>query len=180
MESGDSLTVSYSQRFENLEAPFYVRPGFVIVPGEYDWGTTSVNFAAHIGRPISGRLTVSDGGFWGGERTTYSGSVTYRVNPHLFLGGSVAHNRVRLPEGGFETTTLSTRVNVNINTNLFTRALIQYNSDTDQITTNLRLNLIHRPGSDLYIVYDERDDIEDGFDAIVRTLIVKVDYLFAF
>jgi len=85
-----------------------------------------------------------------------------------------------LQGGAFQTTTVSSRVNVNINTNLFTRALIRYNSDTDQIMTNLRLNLIHRPGSDLYIVYDERDDVEADLDAIVRTLIVKVDYLLSF
>jgi hypothetical protein len=32
----------------------------------------------------------------------------------------------------------------------------------------------------LHIVYDERDDVEADLDAIVRTLIVKVDYLLSF
>ena len=35
------------------------------------------------------------------------------------------------------------------------RTLTQYNSSTQQWSTSARFNCIYRPGSDLYIVYDE-------------------------
>jgi hypothetical protein len=45
----------------------------------------------------------------------------------------------------------------------------------------MRLNFIHRPGSDLFIVYNERREVE-GLEAGIldRTLAVKFTYLFGF
>ena len=37
-------------------------------------------------------------------------------------------------------------------------ACFQYNADTDQISSNIRFNIIHRPLSDLFLVYDDRRD----------------------
>ena len=66
------------------------------------------------------------------------------------------------------------------------RTLTQRNSLTDQWSTAVRFNYIYRPGSDIYIVYDElrRDDYQDGrYNEFAsfreRQLIVKVTYLFS-
>ena len=41
---------------------------------------------------------------------------------------------------------------------MFLNALIQYNSDLRQVSSNIRFNLIHRPLSDIFIVYNEQRD----------------------
>jgi hypothetical protein len=64
--------------------------------------------------------------------------------------------------------------------------LTQYNSLSDQLSTSARLRYIFRPGSDIYVVYDEvRRDTELLVDPFVdeyrdRQLIVKMTYLFSF
>ncbi|MEK7799285.1 MAG: hypothetical protein AAB297_05610, partial [Acidobacteriota bacterium] len=59
--------------------------------------------------------------------------------------------------------------------------VVQYNSDLDDFSTNLRFNFKYRPGSDLYVVYNERRDTEGRpADVVDRALTVKWTYLFAF
>jgi hypothetical protein len=63
-------------------------------------------------------------------------------------------------------------------TRLTTNALIQYNSLNRDFSANLRLNFIHRPGSDLFIVLTERRGVDDAlWDLSDRGLVAKVTYL---
>lgn len=43
----------------------------------------------------------------------------------------------------------------------------------------MRLDIIHRPLSDIYLVYNERHDIERG-GMLSRAIIAKMTYLLAF
>ena len=54
------------------------------------------------------------------------------------------------------------RVNYNFNTKMFLNALLQYNTDSRQWSSNLRFNVIHRPLSDFFLVYNERRDRAHG------------------
>jgi hypothetical protein len=48
-------------------------------------------------------------------------------------------------------------------TKLYFGAYVQYNAATDQVVTNLRMNFVHAPLSDLFIVYNERREMTGGF-----------------
>jgi hypothetical protein len=61
---------------------------------------------------------------------------------------------------------------------MFVNALVQYNTDTRQVSSNLRFNIIHRPLSDFFLVYNERHD--DRIDQTDRAIIAKMTYLLAF
>ena len=41
-------------------------------------------------------------------------------------------------------------------------AFLQYNSTTDEFSVNTRFNIIYRPLSDLFVVYNERRDTLTG------------------
>ena len=75
----------------------------------------------------------------------------------------------------------SLRVDYAFSPTLSLRTLTQYNSSRDQWSTSARFRYIYRPGSDLYIVYDEaRRDI-NGIPVAQefrdRRLIIKATYL---
>ena len=58
-------------------------------------------------------------------------------------------------------------------------SLVQWNGDTDEVNMNIRLNFIHKPGSDLFVVYSERRLVEGLETGIMdRTVAVKFTYLF--
>jgi hypothetical protein len=62
---------------------------------------------------------------------------------------------------------------------MFLDALIQYNSMTGLVSSNIRFNLIHRPLSDLFIVYNDNHDRRTG-DLVGRVLSIKFTQLFDF
>jgi hypothetical protein len=65
---------------------------------------------------------------------------------------------------------------------MFVSALVQVNSGTDTVSTNVRLRWEYQPGSELFVVYnDERDMRAAGFPGLqTRAFIVKVNRLFRF
>ena len=62
------------------------------------------------------------------------------------------------------------------------RSLTQYNSLTHEFTNSIRFNFIYRPGSDLYIVYNDLQQTglpTDVFTPTDRQIVVKMNYLLA-
>ena len=62
------------------------------------------------------------------------------------------------------------------------RSLTQYNSLTGDVTNSVRFNFIYRPGSDLYIVYNDLQQTGLPSGTLVpsdRQLVVKLNYLLA-
>jgi hypothetical protein len=88
-------------------------------------------------------------------------------------------NDIDVSTGGFVSKLVSGRVNYNFNTRMFINALLQYNTDSRQWSSNLRFNIIHRPLSDFFLVYNERRDERTG-DLLDRAVIAKMTYLMAF
>ena len=70
-------------------------------------------------------------------------------------------------------------MNYSFSTKVFVNALLQFNTDSHQLSSNLRFNIIHRPLSDFFVVYNEQRDERSG-DLINRALIAKMTYLVAF
>ena len=88
-------------------------------------------------------------------------------------------NDIDLPAGSYVSKLVTSRLNYNFNTRMFVNALLQYNTDTRQWSSNVRFNFIHRPLSDFFLVYNERR-LEGSGDLIDRAIIAKMTYLVAF
>ncbi len=61
-------------------------------------------------------------------------------------------------------------------------ALLQYNGQTAQFSSNIRLALLNRSGTGLFVVYNDRRDITDytPFETLGRSFIVKYTRLIDF
>jgi hypothetical protein len=91
------------------------------------------------------------------------------------------HNNIDLEEGKFKNHVLRTRIIYNFTTRLALMGLIQWNSDTGEVSTNIRLDFIHTLGSNLYVVYNERRIVEEsGKGVLDRSIAIKFTYLFNF
>jgi hypothetical protein len=60
----------------------------------------------------------------------------------------------------------------------FLHGFFQYNSSTRQVSSNVRLNLIHRPLSDLFVVYNDLRDSSGR--SLQRAVILKLTNLLDF
>jgi hypothetical protein len=147
----------------------------VTVPvGSYSFNEWFVVGNTDRSRRLSSNARFATGSFYTGYKHTYVLGGTWRVNYRLNTAFSYTKNNVDLPQGSFDTNLLSTRVNYSFSTRMFLNALVQYNSDTRQWTSNVRFNVIHRPLSDFFIVYNERRDTNSLID---RAVIAKITYM---
>ena len=178
-ESGHEASVSYTDSYEFLEAPFQLRPDVAIAPGAYDFSTVDLSFNTFSRSHRRFSASYSTGGFWDGDRDAVTVGGAYRVNKHLDVSGDYQVNWVRLPEATFTTQLVATRVQVAFTTEVILMSLFQYNHDTRQLSSNVRFNWIPKPGSDFFIVYNELDEVLGGFGMRNRSLSVKFNYLFA-
>jgi hypothetical protein len=64
-------------------------------------------------------------------------------------------------------------------TKLFLNAFLQYNTDSQQFSSNIRFNFIHRPLSNFFIVYTDRRDTLSR-QMLDRALAIKFTRLFNF
>ncbi len=168
--------VSRTETFERLQTPFAIRSDVSIAGGDYRFSEWSALFSLDTSRPWSVNLRHDRGDFFNGEKTTYQLGAVFRRRPHFYTEVSYQRNEVSLPAGDFELDLVGLRLHYGFNISLFFDGLIQYNTDTRTINSNLRLNLIHRPLSNLYLVYN---DNRNSWDRSIqdRSLALKLTYL---
>jgi hypothetical protein len=148
-------------------------------PGRYSFNENFILANTNSAAPFSMNLRYGNGEFYDGYRRNYLFGGTFRLNQHLNLSLSDSINDIDLPSGSFVTHLITGRVNFYFSTKVFVNALVQYNTDTNQWSSNVRLDIIHRPLSDIYLVYNERHDSRSGA-MLSRAIIAKVTYLLAF
>jgi hypothetical protein len=152
----------------------------VVPPGDYEDWTFSVRLNTSQARPVSAGLDGGGGEFWNGHHWFVGGELAFD-SPHIGLELGYEHNDVDVPGGAFQTDLVRGRIKLAANTRLFGNALLQYNSQSGAFSANLRINWIHRPGSDLFIVFNERRDIVGStWNPESRAFIVKLTYLIWF
>jgi hypothetical protein len=150
-----------------------------VEPGRYDFNEYFIFWNTNAAARVSVNTRYAIGPFYDGYRRAYTVSPSLRLNENFNASVGLQINDIAAPTGGFVSKLLTTRVNYNFNTKMFFNALVQYNSDTRQWTSNLRFNIIHRPLSDFFLVYNDRRDERTG-TLLSRAVIAKLTYLMAF
>ena len=182
-ERGGMIEVQWNPRFERILTPFKVRPDQSFAPGSYSWNEFAVEVETNHSRKVSGSAIVTMGGFWNGTQQTTKAGVVVRPSYHLTFDLALQRNDISLPVPmrDFVTNLLSSRVGYAFNTRTFLDTLLQYNTDLKQFSANVRFDIIHRPLSDLFVVYNEQQltnqptPINAG-----RGLILKYTHMLAF
>ena len=186
-----TVDFTVTDTFDRLLEPFAIRrtrpaadgtvarEAVTLARGDYRYLDYDVSFSTDPSRKISGSGSLNWGEFWDGRRTSAGGSLAWKPNFHMNIDIGYEHNRVHLPQAEFTTDLLATRFTYAFTSRAFLNAFVQYNVDTHQVSSNIRFHLIHRPLSDLYIVYNDLRDTQ-GTGLVERALIVKFTNLFDF
>ncbi|MGH9311118.1 MAG: DUF5916 domain-containing protein [Vicinamibacterales bacterium] len=180
MQSSDSWSIGYSRDFEFLAKPFEIVPGTFVPGGAYHSPTIRGAYTLGTQRKISGEISAAHGTFYGGDRTDLGYRGRAELSPRLSLEPGISLNWVDLPTGRFTATLLTTRATLTFTPRMLTAALVQYNSTSNSLTTNVRFRWEYLPGSELFVVYsDGRDTLQRGFPGLVnRGFTVKLTRLF--
>ena len=182
-QSADRFSINYTNLYEFLPAPFRIAPGVILPVGGYDFGNVEVAYSMGTQRSKAINLSLERGTFYNGHRTILGfNRGRYQFGYQFFLEPSYSINRVNLVQGDFTTHLAGTRVTYTMTPQMFTSALVQYNSGSNAVSVNARLRWEYQPGSELFVVYNEsRDTRATAFpDLTNRAFIVKVNRLFRF
>ena len=179
---------------EGLDAPFQIRDegdlpdggrGPIIIPaGTYD--NQELLFTANTNRsaPLSVSAGVTFGGFYSGTRSSPYGSISYRFRDRLTTSVSMNYFDVELDEGSFTTSLVRLTGSYSFTPRIYLQANLQYNDDSKNLGSNIRLSWLDTAGTGLFIVYNDTEFLGDidplGFRSgpRQRQLVIKYTKLF--
>ena len=181
-QTSDAIHVGGITTYEFLPRPLRI-VGLTVPSGGYDYGTSWVGVTLGRQRRMSGTVFLERGTFYGGHRTTLNvNQGRWNPTPQVAIEPTYQGNWVDLPVGTSTTHLAGTRTTFTVTPTMFTSALVQYNTGARSVSANVRFRWEYRPGSELFVVYNEqRDTGAVQFPELMnRALIVKVNRLVRF
>jgi hypothetical protein len=176
--------VDYSR--DNPTQPFVVfnRDGrrVVIPPGEYSWAQNAFEYLHNPSAVVSGTIRYRIGNYYNGDYTSIELTSDYRIGSRFIASAGITRQDVELPYGDFVTTLVPVRASYSFTTLASLQALVQYNSQTALFSSNVRLALLNRSGTGLFLVYNDRRDTlsSTAIETLGRSFIVKYTRLIDF
>ena len=182
-QNADRFSLEYGGFYEFLPAPFRIASDVTLPVGRYDFHNVRLGFNRAQLHRVSGNLSAEYGTFYDGHKTTLGvGSGRVNLGTRFSVEPTYSINRVDLVQGSFTTHLAGSRATWTATPLMFTSALVQYNSGSRALSANVRLRWEYRPGSELFVVYnEERDTLARRFpDLANRAFIIKVNRLLRF
>jgi hypothetical protein len=174
------INVIYQETLDVLDLPFRIRPDVTIPVGSYNMKEWIFTVNTSPGRRLYQRLTVSPVEFYGGTRMNIAAAAGVRASSRLSSEVQYNRNDVKMPWGNFLVNLSTLRVDYTFSPRMTIRSLTQYNTSSHEVSNNIRFNFIYRPGSDIYVVYNDLSQTglpADIFGRKDRQLVVKATYL---
>lgn len=179
--SGDNISVFANVAETVVDEAFDLSDEVEVPVGRYENSQVGWFGGSSRARPLSVDVNGFVSQFYGGSLVTAGLTATAALSSRFQLAPGFTRNVVDVPSGGFTADLTSLRASFSFSTRLFANALVQYNSLDGDVSTNVRLNFIHRPGSDLFLVFTEnRSDAINGWVLSDRGLVTKLTYLMRF
>ncbi len=155
---GSQMFIDIGRSVEGLSHSFELREGVVIEAGEYHANAVLGMLNSSESRRVSVNVFAMSTGFFDGTLRMASPGVSVRPHPRVRLGVNYQRNQIRLPQpgGDFNTNLFIVRGLVALSADAFVRGLLQWNDDDETFSGNVQLRWHYAPGSDFYLVYNDR------------------------
>ncbi len=166
---------------EGVRTPFDIYPGVSVPVGDYAHSEAQLVLMTNQGAPVSLNMQAIIGGFFGGDRVTWSPTLRMRAGDALTADVAYQRNDVNLPWGAFVTNLVRARVSYSFTTRAFVQALVQYNDRADLWSANVRFGLLQAANTGLFVVYTDTHALDDLFarpERTDRSLVIKFSRMF--
>ena len=172
---GAEFQAAVTSTFERLDEPFGLGE-VTVAPGEYRYENATITYQSNKSATLSGNVEATAGEFWNGRQAVVGGGLRMRVNAHFASSVTLRRSHIDLPDGAFTGDLFGFRADWSFSPRMFLNAFIQYNGQADTWIANIKYNFIHRPLSDIYVVWNETRVA----GTIRRALLLKYTHLIAF
>ena len=174
------------QNKDNPLTPFvvYNRDGnrVVIPPGQYTWWQHGFEYFHDPSAAVTGTIRYRIGSYYDGDFNAVELTSDYRFTARLTASVGWTRQDVALPYGSFVTHLIPVKASYSFTNLASVSALVQYNGQTGVYSSNIRLALLNRSGTGLFVVYNDRRDVLDttSYDTVGRSFVVKYTRLIDF
>jgi hypothetical protein len=171
---------------DNPTAPFTVfnRDGrrVTIPAGMYSWGQNVLEYIHNPSARVTGSVRYYFGNYYDGDFQSVQLTSEYRITPKATASLGWTRQDIKLPYGNFINNLVPIKANYSFTTLMNLSALLQYNGQTGQFSSNVRLAMLNRSGTGLFIVYNDRRDVlsSTSLDTLGRSFVVKYTRLIDF
>jgi hypothetical protein len=154
----------------------------VIPPGKYTWKQFASEYFTDPSAVFSATIRHFIGGFYDGDFNSVQLTSNVRVGTRFLGSLGWTRQHVELPYGEFTTDLVPVKASYAFTTLASVQALVQYNSQTSQFSSNIRLALLNRSGTGLFVVYNDRQDTTTFTpeETLGRSFVVKYTRLIDF
>ena len=153
-----------------------------IQPGLYTWWASVFEYIHNPSAMLAPSLRVRHGDFYDGSVIGFEADMSTRLGTR-FIGSIGWHRQnIDLPAGSFHTDLMPLKLSYAFTTLASVQALVQYNNQSSLVSSNIRLALLNRSGTGLFLVYNDRRDTTtfNPYETLGRSFVVKYTRLFDF
>jgi hypothetical protein len=167
-------------------APFTVfnREGrrVVIPAGVYGWGQHGFEYFHNPASRVTATVRVRVGEYYDGDFNSLELNSDYRITPQATASLGWTRQDIDLPYGSFVNNLIPIKANYSFTTLTNLSALLQYNGQTGQFSSNVRLAWLNRSGTGLFVVFNDRRDLLTSTlqETLGRSFVVKYTRLVDF
>ena len=171
---------------DNPITPFvvYNRDGrrVVIPAGEYSWLQHAFEYNHNPSARVIGTIRARVGDYYDGDFKGVEINSDYRITERMTASVGWTRQEIDLPYGSFVNTLVPFKASYSFTTLASLSALVQYNSQNASFSSNIRLALLNRSGTGLFVVYNDRRDTSSftPLETLGRSFIVKYTRLIDF
>ncbi len=155
----------------------------VLIPaGQYSWHQHGFEYFHNPSARVTGTLRYKIGSYYDGDFNSWEINSDYRITPRMTASLGWTRQDVDLKYGSFVNHLIPIKANYSFTTLTNLSALLQYNGQTGQFSSNLRLAMLNRSGTGLFVVFNDRRDLLSSTvaETLGRSFVVKYTRLVDF
>ena len=147
-----------------------------------------LGYTSNVRKPFFFSFQTRFGQYFNGRIGQIQGRFSYRYQPYGIFSVNVTYNRIRLPQpySSSDLWLIGPKLDLSFSKSMFLTTFVQYNSQINNISSNVRFQWRYKPVSDLFIVYTDNyyaysstlnpQDRITAFQPKNRALVLKLTY----
>lgn len=153
--------------------------------GDYHSKFWTIGYTSSRRNNLNGSFEINKGKYFNGNATFLEGSIGYRYQPYGVFSLDCNYTKIDMPKpyNSVEYWLLGPRAELSFSKSVFFSTFFQYNTQTNNVNINSRLQWRFRPVSDIFLVYTDNYFAENIPNYYVnawtpknRALILKMTY----
>ena len=146
--------------------------------GYYSFSSALLKFESSPINVLQGEFFTNYGEYYTGNKFTYGGNLSYRLQPIGNFAVDFEQNFIWMPPNEYvKISLISPRIDLTFTKKVFFTTFVQYNTQINNININARFQYRFKPMSDLFVVYTDNYN-SNVFGIKNRAVVVKLVYWF--